>query len=297
MFKAVESPYLVPFYKKNKNFKISSLPTGPPSDAPGKKTSKKLLKAKIEELAELQEILYASSTHALLLVFQAMDAAGKDGTIRAVMSGINPAGCQVYSFKQPSTEELQHDFLWRTTKCLPEQGRIGIFNRSYYEEVLVVKVHPEYLAGQSIDASKHDLDELFGQRYESIREHEKHLARNNTTILKFWLNVSRGEQKQRFLDRIEEPSKNWKFSMGDVRERGHWPEYMSAYEDALRETSTSHAPWYAIPADDKPFMRLKVAEIIVDALKSLPIDYPEFPASERDRLAEGKRMLLAEEED
>jgi PPK2 family polyphosphate:nucleotide phosphotransferase len=293
MFKAVDSPYLVPFHDQKATFKLARATTKPPEDAPGKKKCKKLLKEKIQELKPLQDVLYAHSKHSVLLVFQAMDAAGKDGTIRAVMSGINPAGCQVYSFKQPSNEELQHDFLWRTTKCLPEQGRIGIFNRSYYEEVLVVRVHPEYLAGQSLDVPESDaqLEKLFDGRYQSIRDHELHLARHNTTILKFWLNVSKEEQKQRFLSRIEDPAKNWKFSMGDIKERGYWDNYMGAYEKALGETSQPWAPWYAIPADDKPFMRLKVAEIIVDALKSLPLQYPELHETEMTRLLDARKML------
>ncbi len=254
MFKAIDSPYLVPFYdpdRKEHAFERADFATAPPETAPGKKTAKKLLKAKVKELKALQDVLYASSTHSVLLVFQAMDAAGKDGTIRAVMSGINPAGCQVYSFKQPSHEELQHNFLWRTAKRLPEQGRIGIFNRSYYEEVLVVRVHPEYLLGQSITPPQGEeaLDQFFKGRYESIRAHELHLARHNTTILKFWLNVSKDEQKRRFLARIEDPAKNWKFSMGDIRERGYWEDYMNAYEQALGHTSMPWAPWYAIPAD------------------------------------------------
>ncbi len=295
MFEAIKSPYLVPFYdKKPCGFQVEEAHTKPPKDSPGRKACKRLLKEKIKELKKLQDVLYASSTHSVLMIFQAMDAAGKDGTIRAVMSGINPAGCQVYSFKQPSSEELQHDFLWRTAKRVPEQGRIGIFNRSYYEEVLVVRVHPEYLNSQNIHVKTGDIDDLFKNRYQSIRDHELHLARNNTTILKFWLNVSKEEQKQRFLSRIEDPSKNWKFSMGDIRERGHWDSYMGAYEKALCETSTSWAPWYAIPADNKPFMRLKVAEILVDTLRSLPIQYPELPEHEMNRLHEAKELLLSE---
>ena len=296
MFNAVKSRHLVPFYHHSKpRFKLAEASSRPPDGAPGKKECKRLLRDKIKELEEIQRVLYASSSHAVLLVFQAMDAAGKDGTIRAVMSGINPAGCQVHSFKQPSSEELQHDFLWRTTKRLPEQGRIGIFNRSYYEEVLVVRVHPEYLGAQSIDVNDGNLEELFDRRYESIRDHELHLARANTVVLKFWLNVSLEEQKQRFLARIDDPAKNWKFSMGDIQERAHWGEYMEAYELALGETSTRWAPWYAIPADDKHYMRLKVAEIVVEAMRSLPIAFPKLPGDEMARLEEARRALMSED--
>jgi PPK2 family polyphosphate:nucleotide phosphotransferase len=215
MFEAVESPYLVPF---DGSFRVADSPTEPPEGAPGKKACKEGLEELIDELRDLQRMLYAYDHNAVLLIFQAMDAAGKDGTIRAVMSGINPAGCQVFSFKQPTPEELDHDFLWRTTKRNPERGRIGIFNRSYYEEVLVVRVHPGFLDAQNLPAPI-DLNRIWGERFESIRDHEKHMARNGTVILKFWLNVSKEEQRQRFLDRILEPQKNWKFSSGDVKER------------------------------------------------------------------------------
>jgi PPK2 family polyphosphate:nucleotide phosphotransferase len=253
-----------------------------------------MLADKIEELRDLQRVLYASDHHSVLLIFQAMDAAGKDGTIRAVMSGVNPAGCQVYSFKQPSTEELDHDFLWRTAKCLPERGRIGIFNRSYYEEVLVVRVHPGILDNQRLPFKPDSLEELFEQRLESIRDHEKHLARNGTVIIKFWLNVSRDEQKARFLKRIDDPARNWKFAMSDVKERGHWDAYMNAYQEALDKTSRPWAPWYAIPADDKPYMRLRVAEIIVDTLKSLPINYPTLGDDEMAKLSDARDALVGD---
>jgi len=289
MFEASRHEYLVPF---NGKFKVARAATAPPEGAPGKKECQKLLKKKIEELRTLQRVLYASDHHSILLVFQAMDAAGKDGTIRAVMSGVNPAGCQVYSFKQPSQEELDHDFLWRTAKRLPERGRIGIFNRSYYEEVLVVKVHPKLLDHQHIPNRPDQLDELFKLRYESIRDHERHVARNGTVILKFWLNVSRDEQKNRFLKRIDDPARNWKFSMSDVRERRHWDDYMDAYEQALNKTSRPWAPWYSIPADNKPYMRLKVAEIIVDTLKKLPLEYPTLAPEEQARLLEARAALL-----
>ena len=219
-----------------------------------------------------------------------MDAAGKDGTIRAILSGVNPAGFQVSSFKQPSATELDHDFLWRTTKALPERGRIGVFNRSYYEEVLVVRVHPKYLDGQRLP-QRPILPELFQERFESICDHEKHLARNGTVVLKFWLNVSREEQRQRFLDRLNEPDKNWKFSSGDVRERGHWDAYMEAYEEALVATSKPWAPWYAIPADDKAYMRATVIKIINKTLKDMELSFPEVSESEAQRFAEMRKLL------
>ena len=287
MFEAIASPYLVAC---DGNFRIDHAATAPPKGSPSKKKCKQSLAELIEEISDLQRILYAHDKHAILLIFQAMDAAGKDGTIRAVMSGINPAGCQVFSFKQPTPEELDHDFLWRTTKCLPERGRMGIFNRSYYEEVLVVRVHPEYLKGQKLP-DRIDMKSIWSQRYESICEHEKHLARNATVILKFWLNVSKAEQKQRFLARIDEPRKNWKFSAGDVHERTFWKKYMTAYQEAVKATSRPWAPWYAIPADDKPFMRLAVAQIIVKSLKELNLKYPAVAEKEKARFSEMRKML------
>ena len=290
MFEAGLSPYLVPF---DGSFRVASAATRPPAGAPKKKAAKKLLKSLVKELSELQRVLYAHDQYAVLLIFQAMDAAGKDGTIRAVMTGVNPAGFQVYSFKQPSKEELDHDFLWRTSVRLPERGRIGVFNRSYYEEVLVVKVHPAFLEGQKLPGPI-DFDQLWQERYQSILAHEEYLAKNGILVLKFWLNVSKGEQRQRFLARIDEPEKNWKFSSGDVRERAYWDHYMSAYEDALKVTSRPWAPWYAIPADDKPFMRLQVAEIVVDNLKKLGLSYPEVTPDSRSMFAE-MRATLGEE--
>ncbi len=288
MFKAIETPYLV---KPNKHFDYSVQPTSPPRDAPSKKVCNALLQEQIEELSELQKILYAHDKRSVLLVFQAMDAAGKDGTIGAILSGINPAGCEVFSFKQPSNNELEHDFLWRTAKNMPERGRIGVFNRSYYEEVLVVKVHPEYLAAQNIAVPK-KLDSLWQQRYESICDHEKHLARNGTVILKFWLNVSKDEQRNRFLSRLNEPEKYWKFSHGDLQEREHWEDYMKAYEQALEKTSKSWAPWYAIPADNKPFMRLEIARTIVQSLKSLDLQYPKVSPEDIAMFAQHREYLL-----
>ncbi len=282
--------YRVPF---DGSFKIKQAKTAEDQ----KKTEEELadqLKNAVKKIDKLQQALYADDHYALLLVFQAMDAAGKDSTIRAILKGVNPAGCQVFSFKQPSAEELDHDFMWRTTRCLPERGRIGVFNRSYYEEVLVVRVHPEYLAGQNIP--KHSkLEEVWEERYESIRDHEKHLARNGTVVLKFWLNVSKQEQKNRFLSRLDEQDKNWKFSASDVQERQHWDKYMQAYEAALNETSTKYAPWYAIPADDKPYMRAAIAEIIADTLEAMHLQYPDISVEEQAKFSEARHLLEAED--
>lgn len=282
-----DSNYRVPFDGK---FDLAEARSAPPRGAPDDKDCRRRLKKVTERIDDLQRVLYAQDRHAILCVFQAMDAAGKDSTIRAVFGALNPAGFQVFSFKQPSKEELDHDFLWRTSQRLPERGRIGIFNRSYYEEVLVVRVHPEYLAGQNLPEPR-DAKNIWKHRYESIRDHEKHLARNGTVILKFWLNVSKEEQRRRFLDRIRVQKKNWKFSESDVEERGYWDEYMSAYQDALRATSRGWAPWYAIPADSKLFMRLTVAETLLATLESMALDYPQLDASEAARLGEMKRQL------
>ncbi|MEM6673246.1 MAG: PPK2 family polyphosphate kinase [Planctomycetota bacterium] len=290
MFEATPSPYLVGF---DGSFRVPDAPTEPEDD-PGKKECRDLLSGEIKRLRELQRVLYAKDHHAILCVFQAMDAAGKDGTIRAVLTGVDPAGCQVVSFKQPSAEELDHDFLWRSAKDLPERGRIGIFNRSYYEEVLVVRVHPEILQHQKLPELPDSLDEVWSGRYASIRDHEAHLARNGVVILKFWLNVSRDEQAKRFLARLEEPSKNWKFSAGDLRERAHWDDYMTAYEEALRETSRPWAPWYAIPADDKPYMRWQVARILRETLERLGLAYPEPDADEVAQFDKYRKQLEEE---
>jgi len=249
------------------------------------------LAAAAERLDKLQRKLYADDRYSLLLVFQAMDAAGKDGTIRAVMRGVDPAGCDVTAFKQPSKEELDHDFLWRVMRALPERGRIGIFNRSHYEEVLVARVHPELIAGQRLPRRP---DDLFEERFDSIRDMERHLYRNGTIILKFWLNVGRDEQRRRFLDRIDDPDARWKFAAGDVAERAHWDEYMSAYEEALNATSRPWAPWYAIPADDKRTMRSLVAETIVKTLEGLPLRWPR-PDEEETAEMERLRGLLVRE--
>ncbi len=290
MFEAIGNEYLVPF---NGAFSVIEAATKPPDDAPDKKKSKVQLEDLIDEMRDLQRMLYAQDKYALLLVFQAMDAAGKDGTIRAVMSGVNPAGVQVFSFKVPTPEELDHDFLWRTTVRLPERGRIGIFNRSYYEEVLVVRVNPGFLGYQKLPYDI-DLENIWEERFKSIRDHEEHLARNGMVILKFWLNVSKEEQRQRFLDRIEEPEKNWKFSSSDVEVRSHWDDYMHAYEEVLQATSRPWAPWYAIPADSKPYMRTQVAEIIVKTMKSLGLAYPTVDKKARVELLEMKEVLEGE---
>ena len=282
--------YRVPF---DKSFKHQQAQTYEQSTASQEELEDKLKKL-VKKIDSLQQVLYADNRYSLLLVFQAMDAAGKDSTIRAVLRGVNPVGCQVYSFKQPSAEELDHDFLWRTSLRLPERGRIGVFNRSYYEEVLVVRVHPNYLQAQNLPAKK-SLNDLWDERYESIRDYEKHLARNGTVILKFWLNVSKEEQKNRFLSRLDEQEKNWKFSAGDIVERQHWDAYMDAYEAALKETSTKYAPWYAIPADDKPLMRVAIAETIVKTLESLDLAYPTVSSEEQEKFAEARRLLEAED--
>ena len=288
---AVKSPYLVP---ASGEFRVRQASTKPPKKAPDKIACKLRLAELVAEMAALQEVLYANDHRSLLLVFQAMDAAGKDSTIRGVLSGIDPAGCQVTSYKAPNNTELDHDFLWRTTLALPERGRIGVFNRSYYEEVLAVRVHPEFLKNQRLHNLPPKLDTLWQQRYESIRDYEKHLARNGTVIIKFWLNVSKAEQRERFLARIEEPEKNWKFNSLDIAERAHWPQYMRAYEAALNATSCAHAPWYAIPADSKSYMRMIVAEIIVDTLKKMDLRYPVLADAEKARFAEMKQLLKAE---
>ena len=244
-------------------------------------------------LSELQDMLYAQDRWAVLLVFQAMDAAGKDGAIKHVMSGVNPQGCQVYSFKAPTSEELDHDYLWRCMKCLPERGRIGIFNRSYYEEVLVVKVHPEYLVGQKLPPQLARKD-IWDNRYQDIRAFERYLSRNGVLIRKFFLHVSRAEQKKRFLERIDEPEKNWKFSAADVKERAHWTAYMDAYQTMIRETATPESPWYVVPADNKWFTRIVVAAAVVDALASLDLHYPKVESAKLAELAVAKKSLLSE---
>ncbi len=249
-----------------------------------KKEYVNLLEEHVGQLSSLQNLHYASNRYALLFIFQAMDAAGKDGTIRHVMSGINPQGCQVYSFKQPSVEELQHDFLWRTTRCLPERGKIGIFNRSYYEEVLVVRVHPELLRAQRITEQAAADKKFWKERYRSIVHFEKHLHQSGTRTVKFFLHLSKDEQRRRFLERIDDKEKNWKFSEADIRERKYWKKYMRAYEDCIGATTTKYAPWYIVPADDKENARLIVSQIVVDTLESLKLSYPKTSSEKKEEL-------------
>lgn len=256
-----------------------------------RESAKDLLEQGVARLAELQDKLYAEDRWGLLLIFQAMDAAGKDGAIKHVMSGINPQGCQVYSFKSPSAEELDHDFLWRTTKCIPERGRIGIFNRSYYEEVLVVRVHPLFLNSQKIPPSI-ITGKIWEERFEDIVSFERYLTQNGILVRKFYLNVSRKEQKKRFMARLDDPDKNWKFSAADIRERGFWDQYMDAYEDMIRNTATVAAPWYVVPADNKWFTRLVVAAAIIDTLEDLKLAYPTVDAAKKKELAEARKTLL-----
>lgn len=259
------------------------------SDAQG------FLQAGIEQLAAYQDILYAQNTYALLVIFQAMDAAGKDSAIKHVMSGVNPQGCQVFSFKSPSAEDLDHDYLWRSFKALPERGRIGIFNRSYYEEVLVVRVHPEILQAQQLPPETQD-KHIWKRRFEEINNFEKYLVNNGVIILKFFLNVSREEQKKRFLERVDRPEKNWKFSSSDARERSFWDDYMKAYAEVFTHTSTQYAPWHIIPADHKWFTRMAVAYFIADKLKSLNLQYPEVDAAQRQELLKAKQLLESEKD-
>jgi PPK2 family polyphosphate:nucleotide phosphotransferase len=255
-----------------------------------KPLAREVLSAGVLALASLQDMLYAQDRWGVLIIFQAMDAAGKDGAIKHVMSGINPQGCQVYSFKAPTSEDLDHDFLWRCVKCLPERGRIGIFNRSYYEETLVVRVHPELLERQKIPP---DLvsKRIWDERYKDIRNFEGFLSRNGYAIRKVFLHVSKKEQKRRFLDRLEDPDKNWKFSAGDANERQHWDDYMDAYQDTIRDTATEEAPWFVVPADNKWFTRIVVASVVVDALASLSLHYPEVGEEQRRELAKVRRAL------
>jgi PPK2 family polyphosphate:nucleotide phosphotransferase len=252
---------------------------------------KDLLEEHVEELSSLQQLHYASNRYALLLIFQGMDAAGKDGAIRHVMSGVNPQGCEVFSFKQPSAEELEHDFLWRTTRRLPERGRIGMFNRSYYEEVLVVRVHPEILRSQGLSEELRNHKTIWEGRYRSIVDMEGHLHRNGTKIVKIFLHLSKEEQRKRFLERIDEPDKNWKFSLSDIHERKYWKQYVKAYEACLHATSTRHAPWYVVPADDKENARLIVSRIVLDGLEDLKMAYPKTTAKRRAELQSIRKQL------
>jgi len=273
------------------NVKLKEWLTKVKSFYKSKKRYHKLLEEQVDELSSLQRLHYASNRYALLLIFQGMDSAGKDGAIRNVMSGVNPQGCQVFSFKQPSSVELEHDFLWRTTRNLPERGRIGIFNRSYYEEVLVVRVHPEILDSQRLPHELPDAKTIWIDRYRSIVDLEEHLHRNGTRIIKFFLHLSKDEQRKRFLDRIDEPEKNWKFSLADVRERKSWSLYMQAYEECLEATSSAAAPWYVVPADDKKNARLIVSQILLDTFNELEMAYPKTTAKRRSELKSIRKQL------
>jgi PPK2 family polyphosphate:nucleotide phosphotransferase len=274
--------------------KLSDLPTATEPFCKSKKRYKHLLEAHVKKLNELQRLHYASDRYALLLIFQGMDASGKDGAIRHVMSGVNPQGCEVFSFKQPSAEELEHDFLWRTTCRLPERGRIGIFNRSYYEEVLVVRVHPEILAKQRLSEELRSDKSLWEDRYRSIVDLERHLTHNSTRTIKIFLHLSQEEQRKRFLDRIDEPDKNWKFSVADIHERTFWKQYVVAYEECLSATSTHDAPWFIVPADDKDNARLIVSRIVIDALEELKMAYPRTTAKREDELKSIRKLLVAQ---
>lgn len=273
-----------------KKFRLKDVDPADTGHWKSKEHAEAVLMEGIARTAELQDKLYAQDNWALLLIFQAMDAAGKDGAVKHVMSGVNPQGCQVYSFKAPSDVELQHDFLWRTTRDLPERGHVGIFNRSYYEEVLIVRVHPEILKGEKTPPSLVGKD-IWDERFEDIRSFERHMARNGTVIRKFFLHLSKKEQKKRFLARLDEPEKNWKFSANDIHERKYWDEYQDAYEDMIRNTATKHAPWYVVPADNKWFTRLVVSTVIVDALESLDLSYPRVDDNKRKELKEAKELL------
>lgn len=273
------------------SFRLKDSDPGKTLRLKSKEHAQEVLEKGIARLRELQDKLYAQNLWALLLIFQGMDAAGKDSTIQHVMSGVNPQACQVYSFKAPSAEELSHDFLWRTTRCLPERGRIGIFNRSYYEDVLVARVHRELLANERLARSL-ITEKIWEERFEDIKAFERHLSRNGTVVCKFFLHISWKQQKERFLSRLDEPEKNWKFSLADVRERQHWGAYMRAYEEMIQNTSTKHAPWYVVPADHKWFTRLVVAEAIIDALEELDLAFPKLDAEKRRELKAARAALM-----
>ena len=276
---------------ENEEVNLKKWPTKVTPYYDSKKQYKKFLRERIEKMSDLQSILYAADSYALLVIFQAMDAAGKDSAIKHVMSGVNPQGCQVYSFKHPSLQELDHDFFWRTNQCLPERGRIGIFNRSYYEEVLILRVHPELLQSERLPDGLQDKKSIWEDRYRSIRDLESHLHRNGTRIIKFFLHLSKEEQRKRFLARIDEPEKNWKFNLGDIEERNRWSDYMKAYEACLSATSKRHAPWYIVPADDKANTRLIISQIIVDTLEGLNIDYPKLSDEKLKELRSIRKLL------
>jgi PPK2 family polyphosphate:nucleotide phosphotransferase len=290
LFEPVENPYLVPF---DGSFEIKNAVTKA-ADKPDKQDNVEALQRTVEKISDLQGKLYADDRYSVILIFQALDAAGKDGTIRAVMSGVNPQGCQVYAFKAPSAQELDHDFMWRVQRALPERGRIGIFNRSHYEEVLVVRVHPNFLDAQKLPRRPKNLDDLWEERFDSIKEAEKHWARNGAVILKFFLHVSQKEQHERFLARIEDADHNWKFSATDGAESEYYDEYMKAYEAAINATNRPWAPWYCIPADSKSHMRRLVAETIYDTMKQLPLEYPEPTKDIRKEMEAVRKKLRAE---
>jgi PPK2 family polyphosphate:nucleotide phosphotransferase len=272
--------------------RLRDWPTGIAPLYKSKEHYEELLERHAEELRAMQDVLYAANSYALLVIFQGMDAAGKDSMIKHVMSGVNPQGCQVFSFKHPSVEELKHDFLWRSARALPERGRIGVFNRSYYEEVLIVRVHPEILRGEGVPGAR-PTKALWEARYESISDFERHLHRNGTRVLKFFLHLSREEQRKRFLERIDDPTKNWKLSRSDIEERRYWKDYMKAYEACLEATSSKKAPWYVVPADDKKNARLIVSRVIVEALRGLDLGYPRLDAKQRKELQAIRRLLLS----
>ena len=283
--------FLVP---EGKKLNLKNHPTDDTGDYKDKKAAVEDLQKNVERLTELQDVLYAQNNHALLIIFQAMDAAGKDGTIKAVMSGLNPQGCEVSSFKQPSSEEIDHDYLWRCMRRVPERGRIGIFNRSYYEDVLIVRVHPEILKLSQMPENLENDKNIWKKRFGQIHNFETYLAENGVHTLKFFLNVSKEEQKNRFLARIETPEKNWKFSATDAKERAFWDDYMNAYTDAIANTSTEDAPWHIIPADKKWFMRVAVSEIIIKKMESLDLQYPTISEAQRQSLLEAKKILESE---
>jgi PPK2 family polyphosphate:nucleotide phosphotransferase len=275
-----------------KEFRLGDRPTVIKPFCKSKKQYRKTLESHVEELSSLQQLHYASHRYALLLIFQGIDAAGKDGAIRHVMSGVNPEGCEVYSFKQPSAEELEHDFLWRTTCRLPERGRIGIFNRSYYEEVLVVRVHPEILRNEGLSEELRDEKTVWEERYRSIENFETHLHLNGTHVVKIFLHLSQEEQRKRFLERIDEPDKNWKFSLADIHERKYWKQYAAAFEVCLNATSTQASPWFVVPADDKENARLIVSRIVMDALRDLKMSYPKTTAKRKAELQAIRKLLV-----
>jgi len=288
---SVASDFSKPYRVDNgKKFRLKDFDPADSSGVKSRKQAEKVLPLGIERMADLQDKLYAQDRWAILLIFQAMDAAGKDGAIKHVMSGVNPQGCQVYSFKQPSAEEIDHDFLWRTNKCIPERGRIGIFNRSYYEEVLVVRVHKELLEREKMPQSLVSKD-IWNERFADINAYEQYLSRNGVVIRKFFLNLSKQEQKRRFLKRLDEPDKNWKLSSADIAERERWPEYMTAYEEMIQHTATPHAPWYVVPADNKWYTRLVVAAAIVHAMEDLNLHYPIVDADQRKELKAARAAL------